>query len=200
MMERIWQGALGIITILAFWGATSVHAASLLPQAGAWQVGVRSGYSVSPRKADMVPAHLHLGYTVFNGQKWFLPPGALEIGVEPFASVITRITRPGRRSGALELGALFPVLTYSFDLGFPLYPYIEGALGMLYNDMRGYNLGGHFFFTEQVGAGVTYMLNPNLAITMGGRFRHISNASLFDQNVGLNSFLWMGGVSYFFSQ
>ena len=189
-----------LMAAFMFISVTHGYAADFLPEPGSWQIGVRSGYSVSSRKVDMVPAHLHIGYTVFKGQWRFVPPGTLEIAAEPFASVITYVTRPDRRRGDLELGGMFPVLTYSFDLGSVISPYIEGGLGMLYTDLRGYNLGGHFAFTEILGAGVTCFVAENLAFTVGGRFRHVSNASLYDDNAGLNSFIAMAGISYFFSQ
>ena len=148
----------------------------------------------------MVPVHLRIGYTVFKGKKWIIPRGALEVGIEPFASVITEVANPSERSGSLELGGVLPVLTYYFDLGNGLYPYIEGGLGVLYTDLRGYNLGGHFSFMEAVGTGVTYFLNENLALNLGWRFRHISNAELYKDNAGLNSDIFLVGVSYFMPQ
>jgi len=198
MMRQNWWAVVWVVVALLFGGMSPLHAADLLPQPGSWEVGVRSGYSIGQRNVDMVPVHLRIGYTVFKGKKWVIPRGALEVGIEPFASVITSVANPSTRSGSLELGGVLPVLTYYFDLGYRIYPYIEGGLGVLYTDLRGYNLGGHFSFMETVGTGVTYFLNENVALNVGWRFRHISNASLYDENAGLNSDIIMGGISYFF--
>ena len=198
-MKWRWQDLGWMIAALVLCGATPVRADDLLPQAGAWELGLRTGYSVGLRKhAEMVPVNLRLGYTLFKGQKWFLPPGALEVGVEPFASVITSI-RPGT-NGSLELGAGLPMITYYFDLGNHIYPYMEGGLGLLYTDLRGYRLGGHFSFTETVGVGATYFLQHNLALNVGWRFRHISNANLYHNNAGLESGIFLAGFSYFLPQ
>jgi opacity protein-like surface antigen len=178
-------------------GATPAQATDLLPRPGSWELGLRSGYSISPRNVDMVPVNIRIGYTLFKGKKWVIPPGALEVGVEPFVSVITSVTHPDKRSGSIELGGVLPVLTYYFDLGGRIYPYLEGGLGMLYTDLRGYNLGGHFSFLETVGAGVTYFLNDTLALNAGWRYRHISNAEIYKDNAGLDSFIFLAGVSYF---
>lgn len=189
--------------LLAVFFLTSVprgYAADFLPEPGSWQIAVRSGYSVSSREVDMVPAHLHVGYTVFKGQWGFVPAGSLEVAVEPFASVITYVVFPDQRRGDLELGGLFPLLTYSFDVGSVISPYIEGGLGMLYTGLRGYNLGGHFAFTEVIGTGVTCFVTENVAFSVGGRFRHVSNASLYKNNAGLNSYIAMLGISYFLPQ
>ena len=200
MMRRSRQILGWMIGVLVLGGATSLRAADLLPQPGSWELGIRSGYSIGQRHVDMVPVHLRIGYTLFKGKQWVIPRGALEIGIEPFASVITLISNPNKRSGSLELGGALPVLTYYFDLGYGIYPYLEGGLGMLYTDLRVYHLGGHFSFMETFGTGVAYFLNDNVALNVGWRFRHISNASLYKDNAGLNSDVFMAGVSYFLPQ
>ena len=183
---------------LVVWGVAPLCADDLLPQAGTWALGIRSGYSTSPRKLDTVPVQIHVGYTVFKGKAWILPEGALEIGVEPFVSAVTRITRPDKRSGSIEAGVMLPVLTYSFDLGYRLYPYIEGGLGALYHDIKGYGLGGGFSFAETVGAGMSYRLDENLMLSVGYRFRHMSNAGIYNDNKALNSNIFLAGFSYLF--
>jgi lipid A 3-O-deacylase len=197
MRRRSWQVLGWIVTALVLSGTTPLRADDLLPQPGSWELGLRSGYSLGWRNVDMVPVNVRIGYTLFKGKKWIIPRGAFEIGIEPFASVITRVAHPDKRSGSLELGGLLPVLTYYFDLGYNVYPYFEGGLGMLYTDLRGYNLGGHFSFTETFGTGVTYFLNERLALSVGWRFRHISNAGLYEDNAGLNSNIFLVGFSYF---
>jgi len=200
MRKPGWRILGWMVICVALSMGTPVHAADLLPQPGSWEVGVRSGYSIGQRDVDMVPVHLRIGYTLFKGKAWIIPRGAFEIGVEPFASVITSVANPDKRSGSLELGGVLPFVVYYFDLGYGIYPYIEGGLGALYTDLRGYSLGGHFSFMEMLGTGVTYFLNENIALNVGWRFRHISNAGLYKNNAGLNTDTIMGGVSYFFPQ
>ena len=196
MRKRSWQVLGWVMAVLVLGKAAVLYADDLLPQPGAWEFGIRSGYSIGLSKhADMVPVDLRIGYTLFKGRKWFLPPGAFEISTEPFASVMTSI-RP-RNSGSVELGLGLPTLTYYMDLGIPVYPYIEGGLGVLYTDLRGYHLGGHFSFLETAGVGVSYFLGDNVALNVGWRYRHISNAGLYDHNVGLNSGIFLAGFSYF---
>lgn len=92
---------------------------------------------------------------------------------------------------------MLPVLSYHFDLGSRLSPYIEGGLGILYHDYQGYDLGDGFTFTEMAGAGLSYFLHDNVSLSLGYRFRHTSNASLYDENDGLNSHSLLAGVSFF---
>ncbi|MBM4257113.1 MAG: acyloxyacyl hydrolase [Deltaproteobacteria bacterium] len=183
--------ALGILC-----GSEVVHAEDVLPKAGTWELGLRTGYIWGLRKhAEMIPINLRIGYTVFKGQWGFIPAGAFEISAEPFASVIHSI-RPGKH-GDIELGLGLPVFTYYFDTGTRLAPYIEGGLGLLYTDLRGYSLGGHFSFMENIGVGASYFFNKNLAFNAMWRYRHISNANLYDDNAGLDSGVILAGFSYF---
>ena len=86
---------------------------------------------------------------------------------------------------------------YHFDIGSHIVPYIEGGVGLMYTDLRGYGLGSHFQFLSQAGAGLSYFLTDNTALNLSWRFRHISNASLYDDNRGFNSYIFQAGFSYF---
>jgi opacity protein-like surface antigen len=177
-------------------GGTSAFAEEVLPKAGTWELGLRTGYIWGMRKhAEMIPINLRVGYTVFKGQWWVVPAGALEVSAEPFVSVIHSI-RPGKH-GSIELGSGLPVFTYYFDTGTRFAPYIEGGLGLLYTDLRGYSLGGHFSFMENIGLGASYFLSENLAFNTMWRYRHISNADLYDDNAGLDSSVILAGFTYF---
>jgi hypothetical protein len=89
------------------------------------------------------------------------------------------------------------VVTYYFDTGTRFAPYAEAGLGMLYTDLRGYTLGGHFSFMEEVGLGGVYFLDKNLVFSASWRYRHISNAYLYEHNAGLDSWMVLAGFSYF---
>ena len=203
MTQRIMQSLFGFFVGVLMCGGTSVWAQGAVPtapQEGSWNVGVRSGYSIGQRSIDTVPVNLHIGYIVFKGKPWIFPEGAFEIATEPFFSPVTAESSLPSRDASIEAGLMLPVLTYHFDLGYRLSPYIEGGLGILYHDFTGYHLGGGLNFTEMAGAGLTYFLEENLSINIGYRFRHSSNASLYDENKGLNAHSFLGGFSYFLPQ
>jgi opacity protein-like surface antigen len=230
---RYWRrwGVSCLVALGILCGNRIASAEDVLPKAGTWELGLRTGYIWGLRKhAEMIPVNLRIGYTLFKGQWWIIPAGALEISAEPFASVIHSI-RPGggnngsggtflvgadlngynnperfprratqpksRAHGSVELGIGLPVFTYYFDTGTRLAPYIEGGLGLLYTDLRGYELGGHFSFMENIGIGASYFLSDNLALNAMWRYRHISNANLYDHNAGLDSGVILAGFSYF---
>jgi opacity protein-like surface antigen len=195
---RNWRrwGLSCMVAGVLFCGGPPASAEEVLPKAGTWELGLRTGYIWGMRKhAEMIPINLRVGYTVFKGQWWIVPAGAFEVSTEPFVSVIHSI-RPGTH-GSIELGSGLPVLTYYFDTGTRLAPYIEGGLGLLYTDLRGYSLGGHFSFMENIGLGASYFLSENLAFNAMWRYRHISNANLYDDNAGLDSSVILAGFTYF---
>jgi len=194
-----WWGLSWLAGILILGGVSPSRAEDLLPKRGAWEVGLRTGYSWGlSKEVGMVPINLRLGYIMFRGKWWIIPSGVLEASVEPFVSVITSVRSGGH--GSIEMGAGLPVFTYYFDTGTGFTPYIEGGLGLLYTDLRGYHLGGHFSFQETFGLGASYFLSQNLALTAAWRYRHVSNAGLYDDNAGLNTGVFLAGFSYFLPQ
>src|SRR5262245_8353425 len=128
MARRGWRFLGWMMIVLGCGTARPVRAADLLPQAGAWDIGLRSGYSLGLGKhVEMVPVNLHLGYTVFKGKKWIIPAGSFELAIEPFGSAITAARNNSNTAhGSMELGLGLPILTYYFNLGNHLTPYIEG--------------------------------------------------------------------------
>jgi hypothetical protein len=177
-----------------------VWADDLLPKAGMWSTGLRSGYtfSIDSKDVEMVPVHMHIGYTLFKGRPWIFPEGSFEIAIEPFASVITKAENNAKTAhGSNEFGLGLPILTYNFNLGYGISPFIVGGLGVLYKDLRGFHMGGSFSFMETAGAGLSYFVNENVALSAEWRFRHMSNAGIYDENVGLNSGIFLAGFSYY---
>lgn len=218
----------GCLVAMLMVGVSAVQAQKTGPAQGSWNVGLRSGYSINERNVDSMPINFHIGYILFKGKPWIFPEGAFEIATEPFLSMVTRhsnqregssiwvgartgyhgtdlsrylVRKRGRkRDASIQAGLMLPVLSYHFDLGSRLSPYIEGGLGILYQDYQGYDLGGGFSFTEMAGAGLSYFLDDNLSLNLGYRFRHTSNASLYDENDGMNSHAFLAGFSYFLPQ
>ncbi len=54
-----------------------------------------------------------------------------------------------------------------------------------------------FNFVLESGPGLQYFATERIALTMGVRFHHISNATIGDRNLGLNSTLGYMGISFF---
>src|SRR3989449_11353053 len=79
-------------------------------------------------------------------------------------------------------------------------PYWDLGLGMLWTNLapRIPEQSTPFNFVMESGPGVQYFATERVALTLGVRFHHISNAGLGDRNKGLNSTLGYLGLSVFF--
>lgn len=94
--------------------------------------------------------------------------------------------------------ALNPLLLdWRWDDGGAVVPYVELGEGVLWTTIRHLSLGGKFQFSSQGGFGVHALLAPDVAISLGYRFRHISNAGLDEPNHGLNTHFFIVGLTRF---
>lgn len=81
-------------------------------------------------------------------------------------------------------------------------PYWDLGLGMLWTNLapRISEQSTPFNFVLESGPGVQYFVTERVALTLGVRFHHISNAQIGDRNHGLNSTLGYTGISVFLPQ
>jgi hypothetical protein len=134
--------------------------------------GSLTSYSFGPRAAfDLLPS--------------IIPPIAgnrVRLAVELIGSTI--------QNGSSEHEIAFSplIFDYRYDAGVPVVPFIEGGEGILYTSLSHLNLGGHFQFSSQIGGGIHIFFTREDALTIGGRYRHISNAGIRRPNSGLNTY------------
>lgn len=93
--------------------------------------------------------------------------------------------------------SLIPKLRYHpfEDPGF----FVKGGVGPAWNELRGKtneNLGTHFFFASELGAGYECSVSDHSDLYSGVMARHISNAGLDESNGGLNAFLFEVGLKW----
>lgn len=122
--------------------------------------------------------------------KWL--SGNAEFFIEPLAA---HFFEP---FSASAFGATFN-LKYNF-LSFGRWiPYWDAGGGLLWTDLapRIPEQSTQWNFILQTGPGVHYLLNEELALTLSGRFNHISNANLGERNTGLNAWMINFGFSFF---
>jgi len=158
------------------------------------EFGIFSGYHWGKLREQphyqVIPAMLHLGFDMrplFKNKSIFL----LEFMLEPF---INTVISPNNN---VEIGNNF-LFKFGFPLSERLYPYIAGGCGLVYLTQHTHEQSTQFNFTDQLGAGITYFLRKNLNISMGYRYRHISNASIESPNKGINSKSVICGVSFLY--
>lgn len=96
-----------------------------------------------------------------------------------------------------DLG-LTPLLKLSYPFGPRLLGYLEGGAGLYWANIDSPAYSHTFNFSPQIGVGVDIRLLGNLALNLAYRFRHTSNAGIYDENPGVNSNHFMIGLGYYF--
>jgi hypothetical protein len=168
-------------------------------QSGTWHLGLMGGYSI-PHKifqgraanVHFAPLFAQIGYTLTDVRGPFPVRGSLEVMFEPVFMVTTS---PAKTIGE---GASL-LLRYNFVTGTRWVPFFDLGMGVLHWNLRLPDiLATQFNFTLQGGPGLHFFITDQLAITGQVRLHHISNAGYERPNIGVNSTVYLLGVSYFF--
>ncbi len=168
-------------------------------RSGTWHLGLMGGYSVShkvfaPRAATVhfAPLLAQIGYTLTDVHGPFPVRGSVEFVLEPS---LLFTTSPDTTIGE----GLSLLLRYNFVTGTRWVPFFDFGPGIQYWPMRVPTIvETRFNFTLQGGPGLHYFVADHLAITGQLRLHHISNNGREKPNIGINSSLYLLGVSYFF--
>ena len=185
---------------VSVWGAGSIHPGGVLGKISeGWVglVGLRYHHRLLPRGAPPRPART-------------TPTLTYTADVIPLASVsIPEGTAPGTLTSAIQSVKEVGLSTYGvgmYPIGLriglrpsaALWPFLAGHTGLLYlfapmPDERGRRLN----FAAGVGAGVRFALSPDVTLTLGYRYHHLSNGFRGSINPGLDAnLLYLGlGVS-----
>jgi hypothetical protein len=126
-------------------------------------------------------------------KKFDINPGALmQLQVEPF---LADIYDPDQN---FETGA-----TLWFKFGIlpqtsKIQPYGKVGLGIDYMTLHTREQITQFNFTDQAALGLHYFFTKKTALTIEGRFRHLSNCGIKKPNRGINSYFGTTGLTYQF--
>ncbi|MCA9420990.1 MAG: acyloxyacyl hydrolase [Nitrospira sp.] len=200
--EQYLIGLTGAIIILlmagTIWGA-DLNARNRVTK-GTLEFGLLTGYwqgnnlfgnaPSSNRNAVYVLPQMGQVLTDEIGTGW--AAGNVELLIEPLAAHYYEPFSASAFGGSL-------VVKYNFlDFGRWM-PFWDGGAGMLWTDLgpRIPEQSTQFNFVLQTGPGVSYFLTKHMAVTVGFRFHHISNAGIGERNIGLNAWLLNAGVSFF---
>ncbi len=93
-----------------------------------------------------------------------------------------------------------PRIKYTFVALNRIRPYLEFAGGPFWTDLGGRipEQGSQFNFVLTGGIGVSLFIAPHIAVNVGYRFHHISDAGTKYPNLGLNASLPFAGFSFYF--
>lgn len=197
--------AFRVLTIVSLWSLMTVPLAqggevSPAITVGTQEVGLTAGY--------LLPHRLTGDHVTKQQGPAFMPSWMM---------TLTEPVGPGWLRGQISIGAemvylqfrepivthgigFTPRIKYTFVVLDRLRPYVEFAGGPFWTDLGG-NIpeeANEFNFVVTGGAGVSWFLTPQVALTAGYRFHHISNAGTSYPNLGLNASLPFGGFSFYF--
>jgi opacity protein-like surface antigen len=143
-------------------------------------------------KIDYAVGFAQAGYMITKPgeDSWYR--GSLEVAPEIFGAGIYH--GPGTYITGATLW-----FRYNFvQPGCKFVPYFQLGGGGTVQDLPHTYDGKDFNFNLGAAAGVHYFIRPKLALNVEYRFQHISNADLWDHNIGSNADGPMVGVSVFF--
>jgi hypothetical protein len=152
-----------------------------------WDFGLQAGYLFGvTNNAQAVTFMPRVGRMVWVGKGD--DPGVVSFGIEGI------FTHFYETNSAMELGG-GPYLRYRWVRPW-VQPYAEVGVGMLYNDLKNFSLSSRLLFSVNGAVGVEIPVAERVGITMGYRFRHISNAGQDEVNPGLNANIICTGVTF----
>jgi lipid A 3-O-deacylase len=194
-----------ILTTLALGSlmtTTALHAAEVSPKisVGTQEVGLNVGYLLPHRlttdhttkqQGPVFMPYWMMTLTDPIGGSWYR--GQISLGAE---MVYIQFQEPILTHGV----GFAPKIKYTFVATDRIRPYAEFAGGPFWTDLAGKipDESSQFNFVLMAGFGVSYFLTDQVALNIGYRFQHISNAGTQYPNLGLNASLPYGGFSFYF--
>ena len=122
----------------------------------------------------------------------FNPSQLLQFQIEPFISFVSQ------PDNNVEIGTSFLLKMGLLPQTSKFQPFILAGQGMVYMTQHTREQSTQFNFTEQAGIGMHYFFRKNIAFTLEGRFRHLSNSGIKHPNTGINTQFVIAGISYQF--
>jgi len=122
----------------------------------------------------------------------FNPSQLLQFQIEPFISFASQ---PNTN---VEIGTSFLLKIGILPQTSKFQPFILAGPGVVYMTQHTREQSTQFNFTEQAGIGMHYFFRKNIAFTLEGRFRHLSNSGIKHPNLGINTQFVIAGISYQF--
>jgi len=121
----------------------------------------------------------------------FDPPVLTQFQIEPFAGGMYE-----PRGDNYEAGINFWVKFGLVPESWSFQPYAKFGLGLDYMTLHTINQGTQFNFTSNLGLGAHYFFCKDTALTVEGRYRHLSNAGIKEPNRGINAYTILGGLTW----
>lgn len=159
-------------------------------------IGAGPGMKVfgSEQAHDMALTGINYGWVLIDriaGDKWYR--GNCELLLELLGGV--QFDPEDRH----VIGAS-PLVRYNFTGNERLMPFLNLGAGVAETDIGEPDLSTRFEFILQGGGGVHYFFAPHKALTLQYRFLHLSNAGIDSPNLGVNTSMFIIGISWFLGE
>jgi lipid A 3-O-deacylase len=196
----VWSGLLLTPTIGWSEEAASLPEARAIVQRGTIEAGAIAGYLqgvtvVSGDSANRSAFYLmpRIGTVVTDQLGGGYLTGNVTLMVEPLYAAYFQPIRATAAGGAL-------VVRYNLLFFGRWMPYWDMGGGVIWTDLapRIAEQSTPVNFLLEAGPGVQYFATDRIALTVGTRYHHISNANTGERNHGLNSILTSVGLAFFF--
>jgi len=193
MVRRMVRNGLMVMVLAGLvWLPAPVRGAEFDVSKFRQEVGLRFGYGKNTKKASV-----HLYSLLPRWGIFLLPPGKQlgPFGVSFVAEGI--ISLADADETGFELG-ITPMVKFSCLLFPSVLAYVEGGAGLISESIDSPALAHAFNFTPQIGAGFDIALNSQMALSVAYRFRHSSNAGLYNENFAFNVNFFQAGLAYYY--
>lgn len=168
-------------------------------RAGTWDLTLSGAYSFSFDSAGRDLATVD-GFHVIPHVGYFLThehgPGFLRGNFEVLAEPTLIHYDDGDESATL--GGLAALGRWVFATSAVVRPYIEAGVGVLGGEANFRQTNCDVNFILEGGVGALVFVSPRAAFSAGYRIHHVSNGDACSNNLGLNSHVFILGISYFF--
>lgn len=164
------------------------------PEFPAWSAGFSLGAGISTYRLNydrhLILANARVAKMLGKPEErvW---GGKFEFGTELFS-----MTEYSPRTSYVI--GLLPCFRYYFRPYDTWTPFLDVGAGVCATDMGEPDLSTTFEFNEQVGTGMMWNLQRDVALTLQYRFSHVSNAGIRTPNLGVNGHLLSLGMIWRF--
>ncbi|MEW6269739.1 MAG: acyloxyacyl hydrolase [Thermodesulfobacteriota bacterium] len=160
---------------------------------GVQEYGFTTGFGQSEREnVQVIPLYGHVGWFLWDAVDEPLARHHLDLKIV-VEGWVAGVHDP---QDAVEFGINPVTFKLSYDRGQTVVPYFHGGAGVMYTGLGGIGLGGPFEFDEVVGVGFDVFVERGLALSLGYRFRHVSNADISSENFGLDTHFVLIGLDW----
>jgi opacity protein-like surface antigen len=167
--------------------SASAAPAAEAPGVGRYELGLQAGYMFGVTNNSQAVTFLPRATRVM----WVSAserPSIVTFGIEGL------FTHYYETNSAMELGG-GPMLRWRLVREW-VQPWAEVGVGMLYSDLKTFSLSSRVLFSVNGAVGAQIPVTEHLGLTVGYRFRHISNAGQDEVNPGLNSNVIVAGFAF----